>query len=154
MPEKEPSRRYQTARELADELGRFLRDNPSTRPVSRFGTPGVFRRKPTLASLCAALVLVFTPFHRHPVAWRNAAHNAQAEIKQRQFAEGMASAPRRIATRCRSLYESDMNLAQHSGTTATSVSHEFAQKRINAAKRIDGASSGFISGTFVKAING
>src|SRR5437870_856202 len=50
--EKEPTRRYATAKELADELGRFLEDKPvQARPVSR--TEKIWRwcrRKPALAS--------------------------------------------------------------------------------------------------------
>lgn len=58
--EKEPSRRYQTAQELADELGRVLRREPiHSRPVNvpeklwRWG-----RRKPALASLIVLLHVV------------------------------------------------------------------------------------------------
>jgi WD40 repeat protein/serine/threonine protein kinase len=57
--EKEPSRRYATAKELGDELGRFLNDEPvHARPVSR--TEKVWRwcrRKPALATL-GVLVIV------------------------------------------------------------------------------------------------
>ena len=61
--EKEPSRRYQTAKELADELGRVLRHEPiQARPVN---TPEKLwrwcRRKPALASslgLAGAALLV------------------------------------------------------------------------------------------------
>src|SRR5207247_776882 len=88
--EKEPARRYQTAQELADELSRFLRDEPiEARPVTHFEQAWRWcRRKPALASLGAALVLVFTlGFSGTLWQWRQAMHNAQAEAKQRQFAE-------------------------------------------------------------------
>ncbi|MCW5550760.1 MAG: protein kinase [Verrucomicrobiae bacterium] len=58
--EKEPSRRYQTAQELADELGRFLRGEPilarPTTPPERLWRWG--RRKPVLASLIVLLHIV------------------------------------------------------------------------------------------------
>lgn len=58
--EKEPGKRYGTARELADELGRFLSDEPiRARPV---GLPGRgwrwCRRNPRLALATSALVMV------------------------------------------------------------------------------------------------
>src|SRR5262245_42989293 len=58
--EKEPARRYGTARELADELGRFLRDESIlARPV---GAPEKVwrwcRRKPTLAGALASTLLL------------------------------------------------------------------------------------------------
>ena len=61
--EKEPSRRYGTAQELADELGRFLRDEPvQARPIGAAGRLQRWcRRKPALASavgLGIALLLV------------------------------------------------------------------------------------------------
>ena len=58
--EKEPARRYSTARELAEELGRFLGDEPiQARPVS--GPEKIWRwcrRKPALAALILLLHLV------------------------------------------------------------------------------------------------
>jgi WD40 repeat protein/tRNA A-37 threonylcarbamoyl transferase component Bud32 len=56
---KEPSARYATARELADELARFLRDEPiRARRVTRFERGWRWcRRKPALATLAALLVL-------------------------------------------------------------------------------------------------
>jgi WD40 repeat protein/predicted Ser/Thr protein kinase len=58
--EKEPAQRCQSAQELADELDRFLRDEPiHARPVTRAERTWRWcRRKPALASLIVALHLV------------------------------------------------------------------------------------------------
>jgi len=58
--QKEPSRRYQSAQELADELGRFLRDEPiKARPISRFEKAWRWcRRNPAVASLGGATILL------------------------------------------------------------------------------------------------
>ena len=58
--EKEPRRRYATAQQLADELGRFLRGEPiQARPI-RFWQRGLkwARRRPAVASLVVTLGLV------------------------------------------------------------------------------------------------
>jgi len=59
--EKEPARRYSTAQALAEELGRYLRDEPIlSRPVGQ--TQKVWRwchRKPALAGLGAGVILLF-----------------------------------------------------------------------------------------------
>jgi WD40 repeat protein/tRNA A-37 threonylcarbamoyl transferase component Bud32 len=54
--EKDPNRRYQTAQELGEELGRFIRDEPIlAHPISRVGQAWRWcRRKPLVASLSAA----------------------------------------------------------------------------------------------------
>ena len=58
--EKEPSRRYQTAQELSEELARFLTDEPiHARPVTRAERAWRWcRRKPALASFIAATSLL------------------------------------------------------------------------------------------------
>jgi WD40 repeat protein/serine/threonine protein kinase len=57
--EKEPAKRYQSAQELADELDRFLRDQPiQARPVTRVERTWRWcRREPALAGLIVALYL-------------------------------------------------------------------------------------------------
>jgi eukaryotic-like serine/threonine-protein kinase len=87
--EKEPSRRYQTARELADELGRFIRGEPiHARPMTapqklwRWG-----RRKPVMAVLIILLHVVGAAGLAGIVwQWRRAEHH---------------------------LYVANMNVAQH-----------------------------------------
>jgi eukaryotic-like serine/threonine-protein kinase len=58
--EKEPARRYPSALELADELGRFLRNEPiRARPISPMGrTLRWVRGHPAIAALLVAIVLV------------------------------------------------------------------------------------------------
>jgi predicted Ser/Thr protein kinase len=88
--QKEPSARYQSAQELADELGRFLRNEPiEARPVSRAERAWRWcRRNPALTSVGVSLVLVFAlGFTGTLWQWRRAMHNAQAEAKQRLRAE-------------------------------------------------------------------
>ena len=99
--EKEPARRYQTAQELADDLGRWLRGEPIlARPVSRPEKVWRWcRRKPVVASLSLAvtalllMLLIGSPI----AAWRI--------NRARQLAQAKELQARRIA------YASDMNLA-------------------------------------------
>src|SRR5262249_6062297 len=59
--QKEPHHRYQSARELADDLARFLRGEPiHARPVGPVGRLcRWYKREPVLASLLTTLVVVF-----------------------------------------------------------------------------------------------
>ncbi len=89
--EKDPERRYATAQELADELGRFLNDEPiHARPIS---APAKLvrwcRRKPALAlSLGAAAILLLVVAIGSPIAAfrinreRHAATTEAAKSKQ------------------------------------------------------------------------
>lgn len=59
--EKEPERRYPTAQEVAEELGRFLNGEPiQARRIGAIGKTWRWsRRRPVLAGLSAALILTF-----------------------------------------------------------------------------------------------
>ena len=88
--EKEPARRYRTGRELADELGRFLRDEPiHARPI---GAPSRalrwMRRRPVIATLCGLLLLsVVLGFTGVLWQWRRAELHASRESAERHRAE-------------------------------------------------------------------
>jgi WD40 repeat protein len=100
--EKEPARRFQTAQALADELGRFLRDEPiRARPVSRPERVWRWcRRKPALATLLLLLQVVGVAGLGGILwQWRRAEHNADAERLSREQAEALG-------------YATDMSLAQ------------------------------------------
>jgi eukaryotic-like serine/threonine-protein kinase len=101
--EKEPHRRYQTARELAEDLGRFLEDKPiQARPVGAVGKTWKWcRRRPALAGMGLALALTLVLGLGGVLwQWQQASHNAQAALRQRQRAE-------------ESEYAADMAVAQH-----------------------------------------
>jgi hypothetical protein len=92
--QKEPSRRYQSAQELADELGRFLRHEPiCARPITRAERAWRWcRRKPALAGLILALHLVLA-LGLIGVLW---------EWRRATVSESLLT---------RNLYTADMNLA-------------------------------------------
>jgi eukaryotic-like serine/threonine-protein kinase len=87
---KEPSGRYQTAADLAEELWRFLRGEPiRTRPPGALGRLARWcRRKPVVAGLLAALLLVtLAGFLGVTLAWRNAEINLAEARYQKEQAE-------------------------------------------------------------------
>jgi WD40 repeat protein len=114
--EREPARRYPTAAALAEDLQRFLADEPirarRISPAERLWR--WCRHNPVVAGLTAALVLVFlTGFAG--VAWKWQEAERQKDIAQ--VAQQEATAQQKIAEdeadRSRHLlYISDMNLAQ------------------------------------------
>jgi WD40 repeat protein len=89
--EKEPEKRYPTARALSDELGRFLNNEPIyARPVGSAGKAWRWcRRKPIVASLTAAVALVALA-GLAGVMWQGQrASEAAAEAqRQRDVAQG------------------------------------------------------------------
>jgi WD40 repeat protein/predicted Ser/Thr protein kinase len=82
--EKESSRRYQTARELAEDLGRWLRQEPIlARPIGPVGKAWRWcRRKPLVASLTAAIVLAIL------VGFAGVTWQGQRASKARDLAQG------------------------------------------------------------------
>lgn len=99
--EKEPDKRYPTSQALADELGRFLKNEPiRARPVSRLERAWRWcRRKPVLATLILAVHLVgATGIAGILWQWRRAETSATNERHEHHIAEGR-------------LYAAQMNLA-------------------------------------------
>jgi WD40 repeat protein/predicted Ser/Thr protein kinase len=95
--QKEPARRYRSAQELADDLGRFVESKPiRARPVPLPERAWLWcRRRPLLASvgggLVAAIVLGVSGILWE---WRQAEFHAQGETKQRLIAERDAAETR------------------------------------------------------------
>jgi eukaryotic-like serine/threonine-protein kinase len=88
--EKDPEKRYATAGQLAEELGRCLRGEPiRARPISPIGRMSRWcRRKPAVAGLLATVGLVFlTGFLGVLWQWRRAEGLARSESNQRGRAE-------------------------------------------------------------------
>jgi WD40 repeat protein len=88
--QKDPKKRYSSAQALGDDLGRFLRGEPTTaRPVGVWGR-GVkwAKRRPAVATLAAGLLVVSVLGCALVTwKWREAAHRAEAEARARGEAE-------------------------------------------------------------------
>jgi WD40 repeat protein len=107
--QKEPAKRYGTAQELADDLGRYLADEPiHARPVGPGGRVWRWcRRKPVIAGLGVALFLAFALGLVGVLwQWRRAESNASKEARERRRAEAGE-----LDARLRQ-YASDMNAVQ------------------------------------------
>jgi WD40 repeat protein len=88
--QKDPARRYATARDLAEDLGRFQRGEPIVaRPVSAWErTVNWVRRRPAIAGLLTALAIVIAvSFGVVTRAWHQAEQARQEEEDQRRQAE-------------------------------------------------------------------
>jgi serine/threonine-protein kinase len=96
--EKEPARRYQSARDLADDLARFLEGQPvRARPLGRVGRAVRWaRRNPRVAGLLAALLLVFVGgFAGTTTLWLAARAQGEEARRQRERAEAREKLARR-----------------------------------------------------------
>ena len=98
---KEPARRYQSARELADELKRFLDGEPILARRASLGERALkwARRRPAVAALSAAVLLsTALGFGLVFWQWQRAEAKAEAEARARQAeAEATATAEGRRA---------------------------------------------------------
>lgn len=95
--QKEPERRYASAQEFADDLGRFLESKPVlARPVSRLERTWLWcRRRPLLAAMSTGLFLaVLLGVTGILWQWRAAEFHAQGELEQRLIAQAEEEATR------------------------------------------------------------
>lgn len=106
--QKEPTCRYASAQALADDLGRFLREEPiHARPVSSVERAWLgCKRRPLLAAISAALLVTLILGVAGILwQWRRAELHAHGELQQRLAAEESAEQTRL------NLYASDVALA-------------------------------------------
>ncbi|MDB6023427.1 MAG: repeat-containing protein [Pedosphaera sp.] len=106
----EPAKRYASARELADDLQRFLADEPvRARPVSKLEKFRLWcRRRPIQTALSAALAMaVILGLAGIIEEWRRAEAHALGESRQLQISKAYAKKIRL------ELYAADINLAAH-----------------------------------------
>ena len=114
--EKEPSRRYATASELAADLGRFLDDQPiSARPIQTSERAWRWCRRnralaafALLASTLVILLSIGSPIALYSInrERHRAEQNANAELRERRLAQDLTRQGRRR------LYAARINLAQ------------------------------------------
>jgi WD40 repeat protein len=115
--QREPSKRYSTAADLADDLGSFLAGEPiAARPVGRLERFAKWvRRRPAVATALAAVLLALVGLAVGGVWWRRAAEQQQVAQDMDRL-RGIAEQERDEAERQRALvrrllYCSRMNLA-------------------------------------------
>ncbi len=106
--EKEPASRYQSADDLAEDLRRFIEDEPIK--ARRVSIPGRLlrwarRNKKLAVSLSAVVVLIMLLAVGSTVAWLRESKLRNSESEQRQLAEQRGDAINR------NLYFAEMNLA-------------------------------------------
>jgi serine/threonine protein kinase len=108
--QKEPARRYATARELADELDRFLKDEPiHARPVSRVEKFWRWcRRKPATAALVTVSCLAVFAFIGAYIA-QLGLHTEQAERRRIEEAFNEAEGVIKLGEEQRKLKETDLS---------------------------------------------
>lgn len=105
---KEPARRYASAQELADDLGRFLAHEPIfARPVTSAERVWLWcKRRPGLAALIVAVhVVLLLGLLGILWQWRRAEQSAQGEREQRHLTEEFAARMRQ------NLYAGDLSFA-------------------------------------------
>jgi WD40 repeat protein len=98
--EKEPGKRYASAAALRNDLGRYLAGEPiRARPVTRFERAVKWvRRRPLVAGLCAAIVLLsFTGLTAVIWQWREAvAARVEAQTQAKNASDSAAEARERL----------------------------------------------------------
>jgi len=107
--EKEPARRYRTAQEVADELGRFLNDQAIlARPVSRPEKAWRWcRRNPIIATLAMAAAAVFL-LGFLGVTWQGQRASKARDLAQGRLYESLVREARAIRTARRVGYRDEV----------------------------------------------